>query len=78
MGRLETVTVWAENPQVLQAVIGANAIDMIELEGKAAIGRALGPAAEFTPGGLQPSPEKALLQAPTIVMAIGNEDRFEW
>jgi len=47
MRRLQAVTVRTKNPQVLEPIVVLVAVDMIELDGDAAVLRLLRPAAEL-------------------------------
>jgi hypothetical protein len=77
MGRLQRVAVWAQDTQVLEAIVEAVAIDMIELDGDAAIRRALRPAASLAPRLLEPGADQPKLELVRVRPAASDEHLIE-
>jgi hypothetical protein len=66
--------VWADDAEVLQAVVVADAVDMVEYQGHAVASPDLVLAAQFAHAGLDTFAEQALLQMAPAVGRVLDED----
>jgi hypothetical protein len=77
MGGLKAVTVRAENPKILDAMIRPITVDVIKFERQPTIGRTLSPPAEFASALLECGPDQSLPQLVALKCAPGHENRAQ-
>jgi len=77
MRRLKTVTVGAEDPQILNAIVVSISVDVIQLNGYAPIRRAHRPSAKLAPVFLEADSNQPLLELATRVGAPNNKNLFQ-
>ena len=74
---LKTVAVRAQNPKILDAIIGSIAVDVVQLNRHLPVWRARRPSAKLAPVVLEAELDQSLLQLAALVAASGDEDRVQ-
>jgi hypothetical protein len=75
---LKAVAVRAEDPKVLESVIGLIAVDVIELQRNASVWRLYGPTANLALSFLQARREESILKTVARCPTSSNKDLFKW